>query len=209
MKKVDMFAADKAMAERVADYMNKKVWGITLRKRLSLDIKKLEDSIHGLENCRGSIIGTNVDEAIANIRTKIDDKKKKVADQIKEEARFEWCKADDAFYKAYKSAETKAQIYTAIEKWFAEYHLNVAQTDFEFALMDAIGGERNATTTQIIRSGATQFTVEKRTKNDILRIFYGKLSEKMLEVGTLKPAVIPEDIREAYAPKKRAKKADK
>lgn len=206
MKKIDMFQADRAMAERVADYMTKKVWGITLRKRLSLDIKKLEDSIQGLENCRGSIIGTNVDEAIANIRTQIDEKKKKVAKQIADEARFEWCKADDIFYKAYKNAETKAQIYTAIEAWFAEYNLGVAQTDFEFALMDAISGERNATATQIIRSGATKFTVEKRTKNDILRIFYGKLSEKMLEVGTLKPATIPEDIRDAYAPKKRNKK---
>lgn len=209
MKKIDMFKADRAMADRVSEYMNKKVWGITLRKRLQSDILKHENSIQGLENCRGSIVGTNVDDAIAELRAQIADKKQKVQKQIAEEARFEWDANDKAFYKAYKNATTDAMVYTALEKWFEAYHLDVAQTDFEFAIIKAIGGERNATATQIIRSGATQFVVGKRTQNEVMRIFYGKLSEKMLEVGTLKPSAIPEDIREAYAPKKRAKKANK
>lgn len=201
-KKVDMFKADRAMADRVAEFMTMKVWGITLKVRLNKDIKKLEDSIQGLENCRGSMVGVDVDVAIARNRALIDDKRKKYEEQVKNEALFAWTDADNAFFKAYRNAETMAQVYTALEKWFEVYHLDVAQTNLEDDIINAIRGGRNATARQIINSGATRFTTDKRAKNDVLKLIYGKLSEKMLEVGTLKPATIPEDVREYYAPKK-------
>lgn len=204
-KNVDLFQADRKMAERVADYMQKKVWGITLKVYLKKEVEKLENSIKGLENCRGSIVGTNVDDAIGQLRNKIAEAQEKTAKQIKEEARFEWTDADNAFFKAYKSADTQAQIYTALEKWFATYHLEVANTKLEESIVDAIRGERNATSRTIIRSGAEKFTEQKRTKNDVLKLLYGKLAERMLQAGTLKPASIPEEIREFYAPKKRTK----
>ena len=66
----------------------------------------------------------------------------------------------------------------------------------------AIAGHRNATSRTVIKSGATQFTMNKRTKTDVMKLFYGTIAEYSLAKGALKPTKIPADIVEAYAPKK-------
>lgn len=205
---VDLFKADRSMAERVADFMSKKVWGIALTTRYKKDIADCESAISGLEKCKGSILAESADADIEAIHKTMSDLKVKLDKQKEEEAFFEYSKEDTAMYNGYKKATTVAQIHTAIEAWFRVYGLEVCGSMLINEIVSAVSGERFATNRTIVNSGATVFT-GKRSKSDFLKVFYGKLSEKMLEAGTLKATAIPEDIREYYAPKKKEGKRSK
>lgn len=205
---VDLFKADKAMSDRVAEFMQKKVWGITLATRYKKDVEDCEATISGLEKLKGSILAKSADEDILAVQQRMADLKAKFDKQKEEEASFEYSKEDTALYKSYKSATTMAMVHTAIEAWFRVYGLEVAGSTLINEIVSAVSGEKFTTNRTIVNSGATVFT-GKRPKSDFLKVFYGKLSEKMLEAGTLKATAIPEDIQEYYAPKKKEGKKSK
>lgn len=205
---VNLFNADKAMADRVADFMNKKVWGITLSYTYKKEIESHKAAIVGLEKCKGSILGDSAEADIAILTAEIERLSTELRKKKEEEATFSFTDADKELYRSYKNATTEAMIYTAMEKWFSKYYLEVAGTLFIHDMMTAVSGVVANTTRGIINSGATVFT-KKRSQADFMKAFYGRLSEKMLEAGTLKPTAIPEDVREFYAPKKKDKKEKK
>lgn len=209
--RIDLFKADRAMADRVADFMQKKVWGITLKARCKAEIALKESDIASLKRLAGSIFDNDENDAnIAKLEADIEDFKTKLKDQLEEEATFAYIDADNAFYNSYKKAADDGEIATAIEDWFKTWNLDVSN-DYAFVadFRKAISGSRKATATQVIRSEATKFVDSKRSKGDILNVFYGVLAEKMLVAGTLKATAIPEDVREMYAPKKKDKKEKK
>lgn len=218
--RVDLFKAEKAMSERVSKFMNAKVWGIVYRKRAEQDIKAFEGSIDAKKRFEGSILWAEKEEEIKQLQKDIEDTKAAMKKNIEDNATFDYTDADNAFYKAYKDAEEVAEIYMAIINWFKGYGLELTmehtielevddkkkEVNFVEYFYNAIAGERKATASVIIKSGATKFTIAKRVKNDVLCVFYGKLSEVMLQKGTLKATEIPEDVREMYAPKKKTNK---
>ena len=210
-KKVDLFKASKAMSERVSDYMNKKVWGIVLKTRYQFDLAKAEkrQEFWVSENDRlKKETGENkYVQEIEDIQAEIVELQTKYEDQRQKEATFAYTDADKTFYKLYEKAEDKESVLKAVRQWFAPYKLvDIEGSTLEESIYDAITGNRHASARTIINSGATKFT-QKRSKNDVLGLFYGRLSELMLEAGTLKPSEIPEDVREQFAPKKKAKKS--
>ena len=210
-KKVDLFKASEAMSERVSDYMNKKVWGIVLKTRYQFDLAKAEkrQEFWVSENDRlKKKTGENkYVQEIEDIKAEIVELQTKYEDQRQKEATFAYTDADKTFYKLYEKAEDKESVLKAVRQWFAPYKLvDIEGSTLEESIYDAITGDRRASARTIINSGATKFT-QKRSKNDVLGLFYSRLSELMLEAGTLKPSEIPEDVREQFAPKKKAKKS--
>lgn len=206
---VDLFQADKAMGERVADFMQKKVWGITLQYRYKKEVETITASIEGLRKLEGSILQNQTEENIKALENRIVELTEALKKQKEEEATFSFTEADNTLFKEYDKATTNVMIYTAIVKWFKVYGLDVDGTLFIQSMMDAIGGKQPENNKGIIRSGATKFNAEKRKKANFMKVFYGELAEAMLKAGTLKPTAIPEDVREFYAPKKKDKKEKK
>lgn len=208
-KKVDLFQADRTMADRVSDFMQKKVWGITLQTRYKKEVETIQASIEGLRKLEGSILAEQTEANIKALEDRIVELTEALKKQKEEEATFSFTEADEAMYTAYKKATTNAMIYSAIVEWFKCYSLDVDGTMFIQTMMDAIGGKQPNNNKGIIRSGATVFNAEKRTKTNFLKVFYGELAEAMLKAGTLKATAIPEDVREFYAPKAKTKKDKK
>ena len=208
-KKVDLFQADKTMAERVSDFMQKKVWGITLQARYKKEVETIQASIEGLRKLEGSILAEQTEGNIKALEDRITKLNEALQKQKEEEATFAFTEADLTLYTAYKKATTNAMVYSAIVEWFQGYNLDVNNTSFIQGFMEALGGKMPNNNKGIIRSGATIFNAEKRTKTNFLKVFYGELAEAMLKAGTLKATAIPEDVRDAYAPKAKAKKEDK
>ena len=210
-KKVDLFKASKDMSERVSDYMNKKVWGIVLKTRYQIELGKAENrkDFWTSENDRiKAETGENkYAQEIENVKAEIVSLQAKYDHQRQKEATFAYTDADKTFYKLYEKADNKEAVLKAIRQWFAPYKLvDIEGSTLEESIFDAITGDRRASARTIVNSGATKFT-QKRSKNDVLGLFYGRLSELMLEAGTLKPSEIPEDVRDQFAPKKKAKKS--
>lgn len=207
MKKTDLFKADKAMSGRAAEFMRTKVWGITLKARCKAEIAKAEASIEGLRNLDGSVLGNKGKDSIMALEAHITELNNKLTEQLKEEATFELTENDKTFYKSYKEAENESAVINAIIAWFGAYNLTVTgDNDIVISILEAISGKKRASAKVIINSGATKFVENKRTKTDVIGLFYGTLAERMLEVGTLKAEAIQEDVREFYAPKKKSKK---
>ena len=210
MKKTDLFKANKVMAERVAEFMRTKVWGITLKARFKKEEESILASIEGLKKLDGSVLADKSKDSISALEKKLDELAEKLSKQLEEEAKFDFTDNDKNFYKGYKSAKTEEEVASAIIGWFKVYNLEVsADNDIVVAINDAISGKKRASASTIIRSGATQFVDDKRSKGDVIGLLYGTLAERMLEVGTLKATEIQEDVREFYAPKKKEKKESK
>lgn len=210
MKKTDLFKADKVMAERVSEFMRTKVWGITLKARFKKEEETILASIEGLKKLDGSVLAEKGADSISALEDKLDELAEKLSKQLEEEAKFDFTDNDKNFYKGYKSAKSEEAVCSAIIGWFATYNLAVEKdSDIVVAINDAISGKKKASASTIIKSGAKQFVDEKRSKGDVIGLLYGVLAERMLEVGTLKPTEIQEDVREFYAPKKKEKKAKK
>lgn len=210
MKKTDLFKADKAMSERVAEFMRTKVWGITLKARFKKETEETLASIEGLKKLDGSVLADKGKESIEALENHLVELEEKVSKQLKEEAKFDYVDNDKTFYKSYKDAENDEEVINAIIGWFATYNLTVTKdNDIVISIFDAISGKKRASASAIIRSNATKFVENKRTKTDVIGLLYGTLSERMLEVGTLKPTAIQDDVREFYAPKKKSNKESK
>ena len=208
MKKTDLFVAKREMSERVAEFMRTRVWGITLKARCKKQIDELICAINGMEKLRGSVLWDETEKAIAELNSQIVEHEEKLAKQLEEEAKFSYTQNDKTFYDAYKEAKEGEGVATAICNWFAEYELTVTgENDIVASIMDAISGKRKASATTVIRSGAERFVEDKRSKGEVLGLLYGVLAERMLEVGTLKPTAIQDDVKEFYAPKQKAKKS--
>lgn len=203
MKRTDLFAASREMATRVGDYMRIKVWNVTIKTRLDKALKDGKARIETLEGLAQDT-GKDYEEAIADIKEVMDQAKAKYDELVKDGEKFELTENDKEFYANYKSdMDNKA----AIVKWFKKYELEVtADDELVVDLANAISGARKLNNRGIVRANAEKFTDNVRTKNDVLTVFYGRLSERMLEAGTLKPEAIPEDVRAYYAPKKSGKK---
>lgn len=207
MRKTDLFKANREMSERVAEFMRTKVWGITLKARCQKEIKEAQTGIDGLKKLKGSILGENAHNDIIALEAHITELNEKLKKQLEEEALFEYTKEDGEFYKAYKNATNNTEVANAIIGWFKVYNLEVtSENDIVVSIMDAISGKKKASAKTIINSGAERFVEDKRTKGDIMGLLYGTLAERMLEVGTLKPTAIQDDVKEFYAPKKKDKK---
>ena len=203
MKKTDLFAANKDMSSRVADYMRIKVWNVTIKARLEKAIKDGEQRIETLEGLAHDT-GKDYSEAIADVEKVVEDAKANYKKLVEEGEKFELTENDKEFYANYKKDTVAKE--AAIVKWFKKYGLDLkADEDLVVDLADAISGARKLSGRGIVRANAEKFTDNVRTKNDVMTVFYGRLSERMLEAGTLKPEAIPEDVRAFYAPKKAVK----
>lgn len=210
MKKTDLFQADRAMSERVAEFMRIRVWGITLKARCKKEIDDIKSGITGLEKLKGSALWENTKDEIVALYDQIDTLKENLDKQVEEEATFKYTETDNTFYNSYKKAEDNSGVEKAISEWFRHYNLEVTgENDIVASIMVAISGKKKASASVVINSQAKCFVEEKRTKGDVMSLFYGTLAERMLEVGTLKPTAIQEDVREMYAPKKKTKKESK
>lgn len=188
-----MFTAKKTLSTRVADFMTKTVWNGVLKTRLKAEADAIRVKMANVENLRGSIMDTDnrVDIMLGQYTQELADLEKKYAQQIEEEARFTYTEDDNAFFQAYK----KGDIQGAVLAWAGSYDLDLNGTDFLGEVVDAVSGRKAASFRKIVKSEGREFTTN-RTKQDVLKTLYGTFADKMIAAGTLKPAQIPEDVRD-------------
>ena len=215
MRKANLFSAEKRMAERVENFMYCNVWKSVINTRYKVESDKIQAKLLFQFDAftKASIDEREpIQEAINALQKELATLADKKKSQLERETTFDWTLNDNNFYGMYKAAENTLEVRKAIRQWFAAYALvDIEGTTLENDILESIKGEKAANGRTIIKSGATKFT-QKRSKSDVLNVFYGKLAEHMLAAGTLKAQEIPEDVKKHYAKKgKKSKKvvADK
>lgn len=209
--KVNWFEADKTMSARVAEFIRCKGEFITLKAQRKAEIDGLQARLARYNDPDRVIVEDAAKRAayIASVEKELEDVKATYAALIAENATFEYTAGDKALYAAYKSGDLE----NGIVNWVKAYAkdgktLDISGTVDLDEVMNDLGGRRAVTARKHVNSGGTVFLGE-RTRDDVLKTFYGSMAERMIKAGTLKPHQFPEEIRAKYAPKARAKKADK
>lgn len=204
-KKINMATADRALAVRVSDFATFYMSKIADAKRHSMAVKGIEDTIKGLNNALGSALDKDTTLAAINAQmTLLEQENQRYAALIEKKAKWVWYEEDLDLYEAIKKGEgVRDAVIAWLQAWGLEdvdRHTNLVRD-----MVDAVGGKRFGSAPTIVNSGATTWTAS-RTKADVLKVAYAVVIEYMVAARTIKAVDIPEDIREAFAPKKKSAK---
>ena len=202
--KVNWYSASKDLSARVLEFGDAKLWGIIHRSQAKAKIAKIEASIGHLEELKGSILdeGDNLENMRKDYESQIDAVNAELEQLLEKDAKFVYTANDEKFYKTYKKASTDKEVKDAIVEWIACYGIDTADTKDVAMLYDAIRGAKKLGAGAIVRSNGTKFTNDKRSKGDVMGIFYGKMCELLVAAGTIKLVQLPEDVRAMYTKKK-------
>lgn len=211
MKNVDLFKANKTMSARTEEYVKCRVLRKAIMKDYGDKISAIDMSIANLEKLRGSILESTIDTQRAELIVAKEDLISKRDAQLKAEAVFEFTDADKKFKKALKGLSMDSPvIIEQVVLWFKNYELDVTDSTLLAEIMLAIGGKEDFHKL-VDAEGLDGVSVDN---NRALSMLYWVLFRHMATVGTIKPAQIPDIIKnnfgtEARKAKKAAKKAEK
>lgn len=207
-KKVNWYSASKDLAARVVEFGDAKLWGIIHRSQCKAKIAGLEVKIENLQELKGSMLDVDgrIDAQISEYQEQIEQAQAYCDEQIEKDAKFSYTANDTTMYKAYKNAESDKDIKDAITAWLKYYGVDAVDTKDLAMLTEAISGARRLGAGAIVRAKGKQFTSDKRTKNDVLGILYGKMTELLVAAGTVKLVSIPKDVQAMYVKTKKNNK---
>lgn len=211
MKKVDLFQAERTMSTRVEEYVKCRILRKAIMKQYEGQIKAIDDSIANLEKLVGSVLADTIPTKKAEYLVARNEIVAKRDEQIAKEATFEFTKADTGFKKALKGLSMNdPKIAEEVVAWFKNYNLDVSDSELLADILAAIGGKEDFN--KLVDSeGLDGVAVDN---NRALSMLYWVAFRHMATVGTIKPAQIPEIIRDNFGTKaaeakKQAKKAKK
>lgn len=211
MKNVDLFKADKTMSTRVEEYVKCRILRKAIMKEYNDRISAIDTSIENLAKLEGSILAGTIDTQKAQFMAAREQLITERDEQIKKEAVFEYTQADKDFKKALKGlAVNDDAIANAVVGWFNNYGLDVSDSELLAHIIAAIGGKEDYHKL-VDTEGLDGVSVDN---NRALSMLYWVAFKHMATAGTIKPAQIPDIIKNnfgkiAKAAKKAAKKAQK
>lgn len=201
VRRVDVYGAATAeFRARVAEFLDVQVWAITLFARYNARIKNYEGVLADKSNPNRVYINPEDKElAIKRAQEDLDSVKaeyKKIRD---EKAKFVFSKEDNQFKKDFKAAKTGSEVREAIRTWCASFNLQVANTDLEARIMQAIAGKDVNTSRAKVNTG--KCNADSRREGVALKLLYGEVADYMVEKGVTIPMQFEDDIKAKYAPK--------
>lgn len=201
-KNVNLRTADRTMNERVSEYATIRLSNITSAVRHKKAVAELEASIKSLEACIGtSKVKADFPALIAEKRSELDKLEADYKEALKKRERFVYTKEDLELYNAYLNHE---DLETALYHWGMAWKLDLTATKQLRTMAEAVSGKQGkASTRTVINSGFATMTKD-RSKQNFLDLVYGLLTEECVRQGLKMD--IPDDVRAAYAPKKKADK---
>lgn len=207
MKNIDLFKADKTMSTRVEEYVKCRILRKAIMKEYNDKISAIDTSIENLAKLEGSILANTIDTQKAQFMKAKEELILKRDEQIKKEATFEYTQGDKDFKKALKGLSMDSPIVSEqVVAWFKNYNLDVADTNLLADILLAIGGKEDFHKL-VDSNGIDAVAVDN---NRALSMLYWVAFRHMATVGTIKPAQIPDIIKDNFGVKaKEAKKAAK
>lgn len=204
MNNVDFFQAKRELSDHVVSFMTSKIWRKEINLRYAELIQNQQNLLDAEKKYAGSLHPVHL---TAEERQKIFENihnLEKARDEELSKFSFTLSEADKTLKKALSGGEkTGAQIYSAVCAWFESYGLDVDGTTFISDVIKTFGDKFDMKT--LVNSKEN-----KCLKLDVTRAIqnvYCMCYTAMCNAGTIKPAQIPEIVREKYV--KKDKKKDK
>lgn len=185
-KKVDVYAADKNLIDRIGEFVVCHTEYINLSVKYRARIKAYEAILE--DKSRADRVWINDDDktaAITAAQKDLDDIKAEYKKLVDEKARFRYTAGDDAFYNTYSTASDQEKVEAAFVEWCAFYNLKTEASDLLNSVMIAIGGKGKLKAKQHVQSvmaGKVKFN-GSRSKREVLDVMYGEIAEYFITKG--------------------------
>ena len=185
-KKVDVYAADKTLIDRIGEFVLCHTQYINIKMRYDSKVKAYETIL--ADKSREDRVWIDESQkatAILAAQTDLDNIKKERDDLIERHARFRYTAGDDAFYATYSTATEQSKVEEAFVEWCEFYNLKTEASDLQNMVMIAIGGKGRLGTRDHVRSviaGDVKFN-GSRKKRDVLDVMYGEIAEYFISKG--------------------------
>lgn len=204
-KRVDFYSATRQMSLDVAEYIRVVVAKKDINLTYANKCKELNETIERVENLSGSVFAGRVEELKANAYEALKKYEEERKQQLEEQATYVKSENDKRLEKVFKSKKgvTYESATEALIEWFMHYNLDITDTYLLEEIMDSFGSVQDIKT--LVRSDSMK--IMKVDYNKVLQKVYGICYEHMVG-ATIKPAQIPELVRDKYMPKK-SKKSNK
>ena len=207
MVKVDLFKADKTMSTRVEEYVKCRILRKAIMKEYNDKISAIDTSVENLEKLRGSILEDKIEPQKAQFLIAREELITKRDEQIKKEATFEFTQGDKDFRKALKGLDMNSPVIAEqVIAWFNNYNLDITDSQLLADILLAIGGKEDFN--KLVDTEGLDAVAVDNTR--ALSMLYWVAFRHMAQAGTIKPAQIPDIIKNnfgkvAKANKKKAK----
>ena len=202
-KKVDFFMAKRELSDHVVSFMTSKIWRKEINLRYADLIQIQQNHLDAEKKYAGALNSFPLTtEERQRILDNIHDLEKSRDEELSKFS-FSLSEADKTLKKALSGEKTPAQIYSAVCAWFKSYGLDVDGTTFISDVIKTFGDKFDMKT--LVNSKDN-----KCLKLDVTRALqnvYCSCYTAMCNAGTIKPAQIPDIVRDKYV--KKDKKKDK
>jgi hypothetical protein len=195
MRNVDLFKANKTMSTRVEEYVKCRILRKAIMKEYGDKISAIDTSIENLTKLKGSVLEDTIDTQKAQLLVAREELVVKRDEQIKKEATFEFTQGDKDFRKALKGLDMNSPVVAEqIIAWFKNYELDVTDSQLLADIMLAIGGKEDFN--KLVDSDGIDAVAVDNTR--ALSMLYWVAFRHMATVGTIKPAQIPDIIKNNF-----------
>lgn len=183
MKKINLFNADKSFSQDVASYTVHALWKAEYKLRLEAALEKIERSISGLENCRGSVISDEeIDAAIALKKAESERIATAYSELVLPGAIPEVSGSVKAAYKSYKLGKPWAV--SMLKEWMGMEEIT-EESDIVRILEDAVRGDSaRSNLRQLVNTGVASVTL--RSSSEFTKIVYRRLFDYCVTKGTIR-----------------------
>lgn len=201
MGKLDVF--NKEMNDRIVKFMNDKVWYVEQKATLDLDLKAKESALKAYSEGRltvGISDDRKTEDIVADILAEIEVRKEEYSNLLADhkDSAFALSDADKAFYKSYKTGKAKE----GLVAWFGSFGVKATgEEDISKNILANISGKKKASNAKLAKSAFKTWTAD-RSRMDVLTVLYSTVCEYSIAKGAIKPARIPDSVRERYLSKK-------
>lgn len=191
------------MNERVSEYATVCLSGITLKVRFNKAVEKLSNSIKVLETLKeeSAISADSLDKEIDERRNEIEKLTNDHKEAMKKKARFVYTAEDYDLFDAFKAGEDLAEAFVT---WADAWSLDLRNTGLLKDLVNGVSGKQGKASARTIINTEFGTMTKDRNMRNFLDIAYGIMCEECVKKGLKMD--IPDDVRAAYAPKKKADK---
>lgn len=208
-KNVDFFQSSRTLSTRTAEFFRcvikkeelKVIYGGKIATN-NASIASIDDMLSGNDKGHLEISEEKLNEMRENYVSINKSLQAEWDKLVAEQATFEYTAGDKAFKKAIKKATSIEEVRTACRSFFRNYKLIIDDTAFEKLVLESIGQKIN--NKKLVTTNGTKCMVYDAT--NALRNMYGVSFEKMVEAGTIKPAMIPSVLVDKYAKKNKKNK---
>lgn len=196
MKKIDMFAAKREFADRVAKFVDLKVLRAQYAEEYRIQVSATKKLIASLDTLKNTMSADTIPTKKAQYESDLEEFESAYAEKLEKMEKFDLTAEEKALKKALRplGCDDTTAIKKALADFFKNYELDIKGTDLEKSLLNALGGKVDMR--KFVKSEGTDGV--SLASGTALNLIFWVTFNYMVSAGTIGAAKIPECLKAKY-----------